>query len=49
MQLQGQPKLVHVIGTITVLVDASGNWLEIYKITGRPRWDIPGLCAYFAE
>jgi hypothetical protein len=46
--LHGEPKLVHVGGTITVLIDAAGNWLEIYKIAGHPRWDIPGLCEYFA-
>ncbi len=48
IQLHGEPKLVHVNGTITVLIDAEGNWLDVYKIAGHPRWDIPGLCAYFA-
>jgi hypothetical protein len=48
LQLHGEPKLIHVDGTITVLIDAAGNWLEIYKVAGHPRWDIPGLCEYFA-
>jgi hypothetical protein len=48
IQLHGEPKLVHVDGTITVQMDAAGNWLEVYKVAGHPRWDIPGLCEYFA-
>jgi hypothetical protein len=48
IQLPGEPKLVHVSGPITVATDAAGNWLEVLKVVGHPRWDIPGLCEYFA-